>query len=47
MTPAGARDQRLDTAAFAAGGNACKPRADCGHQEQRSPSTSVATDARG
>jgi hypothetical protein len=39
-------------AAFAAGGNACKPvilgiGADSGHYEQRSPSTRVATDARG
>jgi hypothetical protein len=39
-------------AGFAAGGNACKPvilgiGADSGHYEQRSPSTRVATDARG
>jgi hypothetical protein len=39
-------------AAFAAGGKACKPvilgiGADSGHYEQRSPSTRVATDARG
>jgi hypothetical protein len=43
---------RFDAAAFAAGGKACKPRilgigADSGHDEHRSPNTSVATDARG
>jgi hypothetical protein len=43
---------RFDAAAFATGGRACKPRilgigADSGNHEQRSPSTRVATDARG
>jgi hypothetical protein len=43
---------KFDAAAVAAGGNACNPRilgigADSGHHEQRSPNTSVATDARG
>jgi hypothetical protein len=43
---------RFDAAAFAAGINACNPRilgigADSGHHEQRSPSTRVATQARG
>jgi len=43
---------RFDAAAFAEGGRACSPRilgigADSGHHEHRSPSTSVATDARG
>jgi hypothetical protein len=42
----------FDAAAFAAGGNVCNPRilgigADSGHQEHRSPSTKVATEARG
>jgi hypothetical protein len=48
----GPPDYRFAAAAFAAGGSACSPRilgigAVSGHQEHRSPSTSVATDARG
>jgi hypothetical protein len=43
---------KFDAAAFAAGGRVCNARilgigADSGHHEHRSPSTRVATDARG